>query len=289
MILTVLLFFSALSLSAVAAYYSIAGLVTLFPSAAIAITIMGGVLEFSKLVVASWLYRNWQQTNIIIRSYFVSSVAVLSFITSMGIFGFLSKAHVEQSATSSSFSIELSVINSDLESQKRRLSNAQKSLEELDRIVSQTEAEKASSVRSNQRRERLTLTSEITDASKNIRELNDKALPLRKEVNKVEAEVGPIKYIADMLYGGSDPVNIERAVRVVILLLVFVFDPLAITMLIAANSQLKTTIQQKKSTVITETVDAVEIDNKQFADIPRRKTKKSQEIPPEILEKVFKK
>ena len=98
MFLTILTLLSALSISAVAIFYSIAGLAAIFAGAAIPIMIMGSVLEVGKLVTASWLYQHWKQAPRFLKYYLTIAVVVLMFITSMGIFGYLSKAHVEQTA-----------------------------------------------------------------------------------------------------------------------------------------------------------------------------------------------
>ena len=98
MFLAILTTLTALAISAVAIYYSIAGLVAIFAAAAIPIMIMGGVLEVGKLVTAVWLHRYWKQATWWLKSYLTTAVLVLMFITSMGIFGFLSKAHIEQTS-----------------------------------------------------------------------------------------------------------------------------------------------------------------------------------------------
>src|SRR6056300_706518 len=98
MFLGLLTLLTALTISAVAIYYSVAGLVAIFAAAAVPIMIMGGVLEISKLVTAVWLHRYWKQTVWWLKSYLTLAVVVLMLITSMGIFGFLSKAHIEQTS-----------------------------------------------------------------------------------------------------------------------------------------------------------------------------------------------
>jgi hypothetical protein len=239
----------ALILSFVAAYYSIVGLAVIFSAAMIPVIIMASTLEAGKVVAASWLYRNWDNSPRFIKYYLTVAVIILMFITSMGIFGFLSKAHLDQKIAGGDTSIELKLIDQQIQSEQRRLDNAQKSLTALDRMVDQSDTDAAVKLRSGQARERKALSTEITSASSTIKDLNIKALPLRKENLKLEAEVGPIKYIADMVYGESVEGVLEKAVRAVILILVVVFDPLAIMLLLAASHSIA---HSKKETVEPE-------------------------------------
>lgn len=287
MTFSILLFSTAFALSGVAAYYSIIGLVTLFPSAALPIIVMGATLEVAKLVSASWLYRNWKKIELLIKYYLTFSVLILSFITSMGIFGFLSKAHIEQGVSGAGNSIQLKILEDQIVSEQRKLENAQRSLNSLDKLVEQASVESAVDIRNKQRRERTALGNQIDSSLTAIKDLNDKATPMRIEAQKLAAEVGPIKFIADLVYGESDQKTIEKAVRAVIILLVVVFDPLAIVLLIAANKEVKN--NQLNKEVVYSDIDAVEIDNKQFTDKPKKKNTKTGKIPEEILQKVFKK
>lgn len=135
MLLTLLTLLSALSISAVAIFYSIAGLAAIFAGAAIPIMIMGTVLEVGKLVTASWLYQNWKTSPFFLKFYLTISVVVLMFITSMGIFGFLSKAHVEQTAPSTLIVQKIEQIDDRL---VRENSKIQRFTLDLDRLNSGT-------------------------------------------------------------------------------------------------------------------------------------------------------
>jgi hypothetical protein len=287
MTFSILLFSTAIALSGVAAYYSIIGLVTLFPSAALPIIVMGATLEVAKLVSASWLYRNWKRIELLVKYYLTFAVLILSFITSMGIFGFLSKAHIEQGALGAGNNIQLKILEDQISAEQRKLENAQRSLSALDRLVDESSIESAIDVRNKQKRERTALGNQIDSSITTIKDLSEKATPLRIESQKLAAEIGPIKYIADLVYGESDQKTIEKAVRAVIILLVVVFDPLAIVLLIAANKEVKNRQQEKE--IVYNDVDAVEIDNKQFTEKPKKKNTKADKIPEEILQKVFKK
>lgn len=239
--------FTALLLSAIAAYYSVAGLAAIFAAAMIPIIIMGASLELAKVVAASWVYRNWNTAPKLIRYYLVTSVVVLMFITSLGTFGFLSKAHLDQNLVGADTNVELKIIEQQIQNEQRRLDNAQRSLNSLDRLVDNVDPEAASKIRNQQARERARILSEISNASNSLKDLNSKASPLRKDSAKIAAEVGPIKYIADLIYGDQAEGVIEKAVRAVIILIVVVFDPLAIVLLIAANHGLQNRKEPPKS------------------------------------------
>lgn len=231
---------AALCLSGVSAYYSIIGLTAIFASAFWPIIVMGVVLEAGKLVTASWLYRNWKIAPIFLKTYLSMAVIVLMFITSMGIFGFLSKAHIEQSLTiNTGTADQIRIIESKIEYEKSNLSDIEKQISQIDSAVSKMtdRGQAASSLRAadQQRKNRDALTKKRDDHVKNLSELNTTKIRMQSEIRKIEAEVGPIRYIADLIFEGAAAPDLEKAVRIVILLLVSVFDPLAIVLLIAAN------------------------------------------------------
>lgn len=238
----------ALSLSVIAAYYSIAGLTAIFAAAVIPIMIMGSVLELGKVVVTLWLHEYWSRCRWLMKTYLVSAVAVLMLITSMGIFGFLSKAHSDQGLVSGDVQAKISIYDEKIKTAKDNIDANRKALKQMDEAVDQvmgrstteTGADKAVAIRRTQQKERVRLQSEIAAEQKTIAALNEEAAPIRAEVRKVEAEVGPIKYIAALVYGdNTDATSLEAAVRWVIIMLVIVFDPLAIMMLLASTESLK--------------------------------------------------
>jgi hypothetical protein len=246
--MTYLLFAVALSLSAVAAWYAVAGLVAIFAAAAVPIVIMGSLLEVAKLTVASWLYRSWKQIPLLMKSYFTIALVVLMLLTSMGIFGFLSKAHLDQAIPTGDVSAKLALIDEKIKTEKDNINANRKELSQLDAQVDQTiartteasGAERAISIRRNQQKDRNRILNEIGAAQTKIAKLNEERAPIASEVRKVEAEVGPIKYIAAVIYGESTDTDVlERAVRIVTILIVIVFDPLAVLLLVAANWQLR--------------------------------------------------
>lgn len=243
-----LLFGTALGLSAVAAYYSIMGLVAIFAAAATPIFIMGSLLEVSKLVVASWLYRSWKKIPKLMMAYFTVALVVLMMLTSMGIFGYLSKAHLDQAVPTGDVAAKLSLIDEKIKTEKDNIDANRKQISQLDSQVDSTlsrttdsnGAERAVAIRRGQQKERARLLSEIGEAQAKVAKLNEERAPIAAEVRKVEAEVGPIKYIAALIYDqAADEAILEKAVRIVIMMIVLVFDPLAVLLLIAANWQMK--------------------------------------------------
>jgi hypothetical protein len=238
----------ALSLSVIAAYYSIAGLAAIFAAAVIPIMIMGSILELAKVVVTIWLHEYWVRARWLMKLYLVSAVIMLMLITSMGIFGFLSKAHSDQSLVSGDSQAKVSIFDEKIKTSKENIDANRRALKQMDEAVDQVMgrsadekgAEKAVQIRRSQNKERARLIAEIDTEQKTIAKLNEEAAPLRAEFRKIEAEVGPIKYIAALIYGDNPDANIlERAVRWVIILLVCVFDPLAIMMLLASTESLR--------------------------------------------------
>jgi len=245
---------SALSLSAIAAYYSVVGLMAIFTASPIPIAIMGGALEFSKLIAASWAYKNWSVAPRFLKYYFTVAVIILMFITSLGIFGYLSKAHNDQSLVSGDVFAKIEMIDEKIKVERDNIDVNRKTLKQMDEAVDQVMvrstnekgAEKAASLRKTQQAERSRILKEIETYNKRISTLNEERAPIATEIRKVEAEVGPIKYIAALAFGEEINTNmLEKAVRFVIILLVLVFDPLAVLLIIAANFSLKQIAKSK--------------------------------------------
>ena len=244
MFLTILTFLSAISISVIAAGYSIIGLATLFAGAAIPIIAMGSALEVGKLVAASWLYNNWKEdVPRLLKAYLFGAIIVLIFITSMGIFGFLSKAHLDQVKPTSGNNIKIELIDKQINQQQLIIDRSQKTLDQLDKAlevyIEKEYVTRGLKERAKQEEERNALNNAINNASDKIAELTNSKAGLQLEQDKIEAEVGPIKYVAELIYGENAQDNFDSAVRIVILILIFVFDPLAVLLLIAANISLR--------------------------------------------------
>ena len=343
MFIAILTLLSALSISGVAIFYSVIGLATIFPGAFWPVVIMGSVLEVGKLVTASWLYRNWRQTRFLLKTYLTIAVVVLSLITSMGIFGFLSKAHLEQNLAENTVTQRIEIINSKITSEETYIKRQLKIIERAENTLSNTgtsnkealELEQQSlkdvqdkfktllavetntvkdlnnrlkvldkdvsdvltsnksffnEEKASQKEERARIDKNIADAQDRIKILKDDYAvdtavinkridglregniddksevnaqievaeanilksqnniddliidrePLEAKMIKLEAEVGPVKYIASLVvdWGITQEVDTSEAVRWVILIIIFVFDPLAVLLLVAANQSL---------------------------------------------------
>lgn len=243
----------AIGLSTIAAYFSVIGLTTIFAASFWPVVIMGGTLEVAKVVAASWTYRNWNIAPFSIKAYLVASILALMFITSMGTFGYLSKAHIDQTTSSSDVVSQLAIYDEKIKVAKENIDANRKALKQYDEAVdqimgrsdSEKGAERAVVVRRSQQKDRARLQEEIQTYQKEISVLNDTRAPLAAQVRKVEAEVGPLKFIAELFYEKVDSQFLDKTVRWVIILIVIVFDPLAVILLIAANIGLtKTRIEE---------------------------------------------
>jgi hypothetical protein len=244
MFLTLLTFLSAISISVIAAGYSIVGLATLFAGAVVPIIAMGSALEVGKLVAASWLYHNWDSdVPRLLKGYLFGAIIVLIFITSLGIFGFLSKAHLDQVKPTSGNNIKIELLDKQITQQNLIIERAEKQITLLDKAlevyIDKEYVTRGLKERKKQEEERNALNTAINEASDKIAELTNQKASLSLEQDKIEAEVGPIKYVAELIYGEQAQDNFDKAVRFVILILIFVFDPLAVLLLIAANISLR--------------------------------------------------
>ena len=253
MFLNFIVLLTAISISGVAAYYSIVGLTAIFSGVFIPIIIMGGVLEFGKIVTTVWLHVNWEKVGWPIRWYLSIAVVVLMFVTSMGIFGFLSRAHIDATSSVGDNQLIIEQLDQQIAVERQRISDSQHVIAQMDaainNILNQSTnaktienqrgnqvANQANTLRNNQKKERDALNKTIDDTNKRIGEINQQKLKLQQSQARVEAEVGPIKYIAQLIYG--DSINkdlLEHAVRWVIIIIVAVFDPLAVCLILAVT------------------------------------------------------
>lgn len=246
---------TSISIAGVAAWYSIAGLMAIFSGSAVPIAIMGGVLEVGKLVTAAWLHANWKTVPWLMKSYLTTAVGVLMFITSLGIFGFLSKAHLEHSiSVGGNNGLQITNLERQVERQQGIIADAETVLAQLDsQVATLIEYDRirgpsgSIAVRESQQTERSLLNETINVAYDRIESIQEELTPLQKEQLAIEVEVGPLKYIAELIYGEEDAANhFDKAVRFVIILLVLVFDPLAVVLLLAATTEFK----RKKSSKV---------------------------------------
>jgi hypothetical protein len=285
MLLALLTLISGLAISAVAIYYSVLGLASIFAAAVIPIVVMGTILEVSKLVAAWWLKSNWHRAPFLLKSYLLVAVIVLMFITSMGIFGFLSSAHSDQTLVSGDVSSQIELYDEQIKNERDNIENARTLIKQLDDAVIgiqsgegreirnrdgttriENPAERALAVRRSQSQDRANLSAQIEASQKTIQEIQQKRAPIAADLRKVEAEVGPIKYIAKLIYGDSTDNNLlEKAVTWVIILIVAVFDPLAVLLLLASQLSFQWYRQEKQNAVLKEQpVENTEQDVEEF-------------------------
>ena len=244
MFLAILTLLSGIAISIIAAGYSIIGLATLFAGAAVPIIAMGSALEVGKLVAASWLYQNWNSDiPRLLKAYLFSAIIILIFITSIGIFGFLSKAHLDQVKPQSGNALNIQVLDKQINQQQVIIDRAEKTLNSLDKAldkyIDMEYVSRGLKEREKQKTEREQLNKSISEATAKIVELNKTKSTIELEQIKIEAEVGPLKYVAELIYGEDAKSHFDEAVRIIILILIFVFDPLAVLLLIAANISIR--------------------------------------------------
>lgn len=245
MIFAIILLLSALAISSVAAYFSIVGLALIFSASPIAIMVMGVTLEIGKLVTASFLYKWWNKLNRLFKYYFTASVIILSIITSLGIFGYLSKAYISDSATIYKNEVQIKTKEDQLKIEQQRLDNLLKQQTQRDFAVRRIERE-------------------INETQTRILNITTEIGELKSQKSEIGTEIGPIRYIAELIYGDGQMDTIDKAVRLIILSLIFVFDPLAILLVIAANMQIKTVKSKPK---VRKFKDSIEIDKSEIFTI----------------------
>lgn len=275
-IIAYLTLLSGLVISAVAVWYSVAGLVSIFAASALSIIIMGVALEVSKLVATVWLKWNWRRAPRMIKIYLISAISILMIITSMGIFGYLSKAHLDQNIVSGDVQARISLVDEKIKIERENIANAQQVIKQMDAAVNgvlatgdqevklkdgssrvNSAAERSLQIRRSQAKDREALTKQIEVSQARIVKLQEEIAPVRAEMRKVEAEVGPIKYIAKLIYGDQTDQNmLEKAVTWVIIIIVLVFDPLAVVLLLSSQYSFQWFRQQeeeRKNELVQET------------------------------------
>jgi hypothetical protein len=248
MIFGFFIFFIAVIISAVAEYYSIMGLTAIFAAAYWPVVIMGVALGVGKITATIWLKLNWERASWTYKLYLVPAIVFLMFLTSMGIFGFLSRAHSDLGLETSNIAAQIAVYDDKIKIANDNIIASRKALQQLDDAVDQilgrssTEqgAMRSVKIRKSQQKERKQLTDDISAEQEIINQLSTERSKIAVQIRKVEAEVGPIKYIAAMIYGNNPSIELlESAVRWVIILIVLVFDPLALCLMLAAQQSIR--------------------------------------------------
>lgn len=249
--------FVALAISSVAGYFSIYGLGLVFSGAFWSAVVLGIALEIGKITSVSWLYRNWEHASNFLRFYLFVAILVLSFITGLGTFGFLSRAYIEQrSLIDSGAKSQIELIDSQLNQKKEQIKDVDNQLQitynALNKLVDSNQAARSINLADQQRRNVQNLTKTKSDLTQDLFKLQADQTKLKNANNQVEVEVGPIKYVAAIFFGNSDLETVDKTVRILIIIICFVFDPLAISLLIAANSGFKSKRLDTKDLVWTK-------------------------------------
>jgi hypothetical protein len=299
---------SGLSISAIAIYYSVVGLIAIYPAMIIPIVVMGVVIELGKLSALVWIKKNWDWAPVFLKLYMLPAIAVLMLVTSVGVFGFLSKAHSDQTLVSGDVQAKIDVYDIKIQNEKDLIDANRKTIKQLDEAVdqimarsdSQQGAEKSAAIRKAQQKDRSRINEEIIESQKKISALNDERAPIAAEVRKVEADVGPIKYIAAFLYGSNPDANVlEKAVTWVTILIVIVLDPMAVILLLASQYSFQRfkELEEKQSTGGVVIKDgtivgyhvplAEETPNPYVADVGEKPTK--EELDNQLTDDILKK
>jgi len=240
--------FLAILISAVAAYFSVAGLVAIFPATAFAIMLMGVVLEIGKVVSAGWLHSNWKNPHVngLHKTYMIIAISALMVITSLGIYGYLAKGHLEQQTPLAGIELQINqkqaqidLLTADISSQNVRITQMDSAVNSL---IGNDKAERGLRYRYSQRSERKQAQDTINENNEKIQKLTTELVPLKLQINEVETKLGPLKYVAQ-LFGFTDT---DFAVRIVILIIMSAFDPLAIILVISSIITISESQEEKK-------------------------------------------
>ena len=283
----------AVGISSIAAYYSVAGLTAIFAAATLPVIIMGGALEAGKIAATVWLHNNWTRAGVAFKLYLIPAIMFLMLLTSMGIFGFLSKAHLDQNIPTGDAQAQVQLLDEKIATARGNIESAKSTLKQMDAQVNEMltrssnnkGTERAVTLRKQQEKERASLNKIVTDNQTSIAALNAERAPIAAAYRKIEAEVGPIKYVAALLYdNAADGDSLERAVRWVIILIVVVFDPLALCLILAANKQLEWARQGRGNWIHDEhedkptvPVEEEKISNPSTGELPPQETPLTEE------------
>jgi hypothetical protein len=208
----------------------------LFSGAAVSVMVMASALELAKVMATVWLHHNWKTVPTLIRFYLCGALCVLILTTSMGAFGYLSRAHIEQSSSSIDYTLQIDTLESKLKNQELTLEASRNRVQTLNDILAQANDKDRAYLNTRQKNERTQLESNIQEAVSDIEKTNQELLPLRRSNNIIQSDIGPIKYVAELFYGEDEAKkHFDEAVRLIIFFIVLVFDPLAIVLLVSGS------------------------------------------------------
>lgn len=276
---------AGIAISGISAWYSIIGLTAIFAGAFWSIIIMGATLEIGKIITASYLYRNWKSLSIPVAGYFISAVLVLMLITSMGTFGYLSRAHIEQAAGSQNVDAQLERIDQSIARERERIVQSEGILKQLDAsinsLIDQKHVILGLEARRKQEAERRLIADSIREYQTNIDKLRDEKMPLQQAIRDAKREVGPVRYVAELIYGASDTEIMDKSIRWIIILLVLVLDPLAVLLIMVSTQKYTSSPPMSKTQYakwLRENANAVATNGTEWSDmgvvITKNKSKK---------------
>ena len=253
---------TSIIIAGIAAYFSVIGMATIFAGAFMGTIVMMSALEFGKIVTAAYLHLFWDKLNYM-KYYLTLSVVVLMLITSLGIFGYLSKANIETTLVGDSYTLEMSIIDKRINAKEAQLSRLEERVANLDNIIVTARPQDRNYIDRRQRDERIEIANDIDIIVDDIVKLNEDKLPIERKQLEQEGEIGPIKYVAEVIYGQDESVKyLDNAVRWVIFALIFVFDPLAILLLVTSVGLMNRRIQEEKPQVV---------ENRYVLQVPKKK------------------
>ena len=230
MILVWITFLTAIAISAVAAWFSVIGLTQIFAAAFLPVAIMGGVLELGKVVAAVWTHQHWSDLQHISKIILVPIVGLLMIVTSLGIFGLLSKGHSAQEMPIIIVEQKVAVIDTQIDFSTQKVDRLTQRLETLNKAMGKyIELGAVSKGLDKTQNDISDIQSQIQQELNIIAKLEQEKLTEKLSISSIEAELGPIKYVANLI-GESD--NLQNAVTIVIFIIIFCFDPLALMLLI---------------------------------------------------------
>ena len=230
MILVWITFLTSIAISAVAAWFSVLGLTQIFAAAFLPVAIMGGVIELGKVVAAVWTHHYWKELNLLTKSLLVPIIGLLMIVTSLGIFGLLSKGHAEQEMPVKIVEQRVASFDTQIEFSKAKIDNLQQRLETLNQAMKKyVELGAVSKGLDKTTEDSSALENQIQEELNKIQSLEEDKLRERLSIAGLEAELGPIKYVAVLL---GDDSNLETAVLIVIFIIIFCFDPLALLLVV---------------------------------------------------------
>ena len=236
-------FLTSFSIAVIAAFYSVVGMMTIFAGAPYAVGIMIFLLEASKLLIASILYKNWQILPFLMRIYFVLALIILMIITSMGIFGFLSKSYIQHKQQIIPIESKIGEIEAEIRKKQNEIVFYERQLELLDSVVNSYQDQgyirRSSEVVEQQREERRAISDRISSVRNEIVDIELRKNDVREKIREAELEIGPLRYIAELVYGDSANERVDDAAKILIIVIVLVFDPLAVFLVVAGNIQIE--------------------------------------------------